>query len=141
MSRIRLSKAQKLTVIKRANGHCEYCCSPANVSVSPFTIEHIVPIIAGGQTVLENLAFACGGCNGYKYDKTEGIDPATGEFTSLYHPRQYNWFDHFGWSKDYLEVVGLTSIGRSTIQTLRLNRPELQNLRQILFAVGLHPPS
>ena len=141
MSKTRLGKGQKATVIKRAGGHCEYCYSPANISVSPFTIEHIVPVIVGGQTTLDNLAFACAGCNGYKYDKTEGIDPATGKLAPLYHPRQHQWSEHFGWSKDYLEVMGLTPSGSATVVTLKLNRPELQNLRRILFAVGLHPPA
>jgi 5-methylcytosine-specific restriction endonuclease McrA len=91
MSKIRLGKAEKLLVIRWANGHCEYCFSPANISVSPFTVEHIVPVIAGGETILDNLAFACAGCNGYKYDKTKGIDLVTGKMAPLYHPRQHEF--------------------------------------------------
>ncbi len=141
MSRVRLSKHQKRRIIERAKNYCEYCLSPANLSVSPYTVEHIIPQSKDGKTELENLAFCCPGCNGHKYNKTEGIDATTNSLAPLFHPRQQKWHDHFAWSKDCLEVVGITSTGRATINTLKLNRPELQNLRRILFTVGTHPPS
>jgi hypothetical protein len=38
-------------------------------------------------------------------------------------------------------MIGLTAIGRATVETLHLNREELVNLRQILYAMGEHPPT
>ena len=37
-------------------------------------------------------------------------------------------------------MIGLTPTGRATVETLRLNREGVVNLRRILFLVGLHPP-
>jgi hypothetical protein len=45
------------------------------------------------------------------------------------------------WNEDASLVIGRTPTGRATIEALRLNRPELVNLRRVLFAVGEHPPA
>ena len=37
-------------------------------------------------------------------------------------------------------IVGRTMAGRATVEALHLNRPELINLRRVLYAVGEHPP-
>jgi hypothetical protein len=75
-----------------------------------------------GEDEIENLAFACLGCNGAKYNKIEAYDPATGAHVPLFHPRRQNWSDHFLWSDDELTMLGLTEIGRATIAALDLNR-------------------
>ena len=54
---------------ERAEHACEYCALREEFSASSFCIEHIIPRAAGGPTRLDNLAFACGGCNGHKSDK------------------------------------------------------------------------
>jgi hypothetical protein len=46
----------------------------------------------------------------------------------------------FGWSDDFTLIVGLTPIGRATVEALQLNREGLVNLRQVLYAMGIHPP-
>ena len=107
---------------------------------SSFCIEHIEPKAAGGPTRLENLAFACPGCNAFKGDKTAALDPATREAARLFHPRRDVWEAHFRWSADGLDVLPLTGIARVTVATLRLNRPALRNLRRALQAIGVHPP-
>lgn len=38
------------------------------------------------------------------------------------------------------QIIGLTPTGRATVEALRLNRPEVVNLRRLLFAHGEHPP-
>jgi len=108
--------------------------------MDPFSVEHIIPRVLGGQTELDNLALACQGCNGRKYSKTEGFDPISNRQVPLYHPREQRWLDHFAWNGDCSEIVGITAIGRVTIAELRLNRTELVNLRRILYAAGEHPP-
>lgn len=60
--------------------------------------------------------------------------------TPLYHPRTMLWNDHFAWSEDTTIVIGLTPIGRATVQTLRMNRAGVVNLRQLLHTAGQHPP-
>jgi len=81
----RVSAHQKQTVIKRARGCCEYCRSQARFAMQPFSVEHIIPRQAGGETALDNMALACQGCNGHKYVKTHVVDPVSGELVPLFH--------------------------------------------------------
>jgi 5-methylcytosine-specific restriction endonuclease McrA len=74
-----LNVATKKKVMQRANYICEYCGALSSYSVQPFVIEHIIPSSRNGTDDLENLAYACGGCNGCKYNKTQAIDPITNE--------------------------------------------------------------
>lgn len=127
-------------VFIRANGLCEYCKSPADISSQPFVIEHIVPKSKGGKTELNNLALACQGCNSYKYNKTESIDTITGNTFQLYNPRINTWNESFEWSNDVTEIFGINGSGRITVDVLKLNRKELVNLRKLLDSVGKHPP-
>lgn len=89
---------------------------------------------------MENLALSCSGCNGHKYSKITGIDPGSGALVPLFHPRRSRWHDHFEWDENYLRIIGLTPIGRATVETLHLNRPHLINFRRVLVASDRHPP-
>jgi len=124
----------------RAHGCCEYCLSQRQFSSDSFSIEHIVPQSRGGTEETSNLALACQGCNNCKYSHSHGIDPVSGEEAVLYNPRTDIWVEHFAWSHDFSEIVGLTAKGRAAIVRLRLNRPEVVALRKILAAARLHPP-
>ena len=138
--RKRVTAKEKAEVAERAKNRCEYCLSPASFATQPFSVEHIHPRQKGGDNALDNLAFACQGCNGSKHTKITGIDPLTERSAPLYHPRQQHWLDHFIWSEDFTEVVGLTPTGRATIHILDMNREGLVNLRGALCAIGKHPP-
>ena len=141
MSRGYIAAEVRRQIIERASRRCEYCQSPMDYAAQPFVIEHIFPVSKGGETALENLALACGGCNGHKYNRTAALDPDSQTLISLYHPRKQSWQQHFSWSSDYLQVLGLTAAGRTTVQALKMNRPGLLNIRQLLLTAGLHPPS
>jgi len=130
----------KELLIGRANGLCEYCKSPANISSQPFVIEHIIPKSKGGETTENNLALSCQGCNNHKYNKISGIDTITQEDVKLFHPRNQTWKEYFSWSDDVLEILGINATGRVTVEELKLNRQELKNLRKLLADVGKHPP-
>lgn len=132
----KLNAQIKEEVRLRAKNCCEYCYSQEKFATHSFYIEHIQPISKGGNNNLDNLALSCQGCNNYKYNKTEGKDPITQLMVSLDHPRQQNWQEHFSWNQDYNLIIGLTSIGRATVETLRLNREGLVNLRNILYKMG-----
>jgi hypothetical protein len=136
-----ISALVKKQVAMRANYLCEYCCASAIYSAHPFNLDHIIPISQNGSNDLSNLAHACGGCNGSKFDKTHGIDPTTKEFVSLFNPRTMIWSEHFIWSENFLEMVGISSIGRATIFTLKTNRDGVKNLRKLLMYENLHPPT
>ncbi len=135
----KISAFLKRTIVERAKGCCEYCQSQAKFATQIFSTEHIKPQSKGGETDLDNLALACQGCNNHKYNKTEAYDNLTNKITLLYNPRQQNWHEHFNWNKDFTLVIGLTAIGRVTIEILKLNRQELVNLRRVLYAMNEHP--
>ena len=132
--------AQRQVIRERAGGRCEYCQSPVGFSTEPFTVEHIHPRSRGGPTMLDNLAFACTGCNGHKAAKTNALDPETGTIAPLFHPRRQRWVDHFCWSEDTTRVIGLTPTGRATVGALHLNRSGLVSLRRIMRLADEHPP-
>ena len=136
----RVSDALRRMVAARAKGYCEYCRSSENFATESFTVEHIKPRQAGGENVLDNLAWSCFGCNGHKHAKTQSIDPKTGIQIPLFHPRQQIWTEHFGWNNDFTQIVGKTPCGRATVMSLQLNRTGVTNLRRLLAGVGLHPP-
>ena len=124
----------------RARNRCEYCQTPAAYAPEPFEMEHITPRALSGATDTDNLALACGGCNGYKGARTTGTDAETGEVVALFHPRRDVWSEHFAWSDDFLFVIGSTARGRATIEVLQTNRTNLRNLRWLLATQNLHPP-
>lgn len=127
-------------VIERAKGLCEYCRTDSDFSDSPFDVEHIIPISRNGITELDNLALACHGCNLKKSSKAESFDVISGEMSRLFNPREDIWKEHFGWSESYLIIVGLTPVGRVTVELLKLNRKGLINRRELLYILGEHPP-
>ncbi|MEH2290528.1 HNH endonuclease [Nostoc sp.] len=114
-------------------------CSP--LTVTTFEFEHIIPLSSGGETVFENLCLACPSCNRYKATRQTAIDPNTQNEVKLFNPQQQLWTDHFTWSEDTTEIVGLTTIGRATISTLKMNRLQLTRVRKMWVRMGEHPPN
>ena len=110
-------------VRQRANGRCEYCLLPSRAMLPPFHIEHVVARQHGGETCLENLAFACGRCNRKKGPNLAGIDPNEGTLTPLFNPRAHLWSTHFEVDPrpSGIEIRGKTAIGRTTVLVLGLN--------------------
>jgi hypothetical protein len=135
----RVTAAQRRAVFARAKGCCEYCQSQARFATQSFAAEHIIPRYVGGTTTLDNLALSCLGCNSHKHTKTDALDPISGLKTPLFHPRQEAWSEHFCWDDDFRQIVGRTPTGRATVEALQLNRPELINLRRVLYLAGEHP--
>jgi hypothetical protein len=92
-------------------------------------IDHIQPIVQGGEDLEENLCLACELCNQYKWTQTEAIDPQTGQKIPLFHPRQQTWSENFAWSSDNVTILGQTNCGRATVEALRLNALRHQRFR------------
>jgi len=65
-------------------------------------------------------------------------DMTTGESVRIFNPRQQRWQEHFAW--EGVAVVGLTAIGRATIQALDLNRAIMLAIRTEEELLGRHPP-
>lgn len=122
-------------VAARAANRCEYCQLPSEFHPAPFQIDHIIARQHGGDSSLENLAFACIHCNRYKGPNIAGVDPLSAELQPLFHPRRDRWEEHFQWQHALL--VGLTPIGRATVRTLNCNAQDMQDLRSELLAAGI----
>jgi hypothetical protein len=103
-------------------------------------IDHIIPEAAGGQTVWENLCVACHSCNEFKGTQVEAQDPLTDERVPLFNPRRQQWSEHFRWSEDGSEIIGLTSVGRATVAALNMNHHHIVEARRRWARVGWHPP-
>lgn len=130
----------KRLVIARAHNCCEYCRNQVQFAMQSFSIEHIKPRQAGGKTILDNLALASEGCNSHKHTTTKAVDPLSEDLVPLYNPRRQRWDEHFAWNTNSTIIIGLTSIGRATIDALKMNRRGVVNLRRVLYAMGEHPP-
>jgi hypothetical protein len=103
-----------------------------------FHLEHVVPLSRGGTTELENLAWACPGCNLRKSDRVAVVDPDARVEVPIFHPRSHLWHEHFAWD-DY-QIVGLTAIGRAAVAILDFNQPRRIRIRQAEQMFGLSPP-
>ncbi len=136
-----MSVSQQLRehVRERSKHRCEYCQTQERIVIY-LEVEHIVPGSKGGDDALDNLAYTCRLCNSYKHDHQTGNDPETGREEVLYHPRQMVWDEHFQWSRDGILLLGLTPIGRATIERLQINRDLHVLSRQLWVAAGWHPP-
>lgn len=106
----------------------------------PFTVDHVVPLAKGGSDDPGNLALACFHCNRGKGDRLTALDPDSGEQVPFFNPRQDDWSEHFTWSADGLLIVGLTAVGRATVEALEVNRERAVSIRAADQIVGRHPP-
>lgn len=109
-----------------------------------FEAEHIKPrsLFPPGDAAaddLTNLAWGCPRCNRHKSDAIGGVDPKTGAWQRLFHPRSDNWADHFV-ADPSGHITGKDAIGRVTALVLRMNEnPDAVRSRAILFEDGRWP--
>ena len=126
-------------VATRALHRCEYCHAPESVFNFPFEVEHITPIFAGGQDEESNLALACRACNLYKWTYRDGVDPPTKMVVRLFNPRTDFWNDHFRFEQSSGLLIGITRIGRATIDRLHINSLAQIAARKQWGAIGVFP--
>jgi len=141
MSQTYISVELRSAVASAARGRCGYCLSRQDIIGIRLHFEHIIPRVAGGQTIAGNLWLACPLCNGFKGTQTHAVDPETGELAPLFNPRMQNWYEHFAWSEDGTEIVGQTTVGRATTLALQLNNEYIVPARRRWVAAGWHPPT
>jgi hypothetical protein len=134
----RIAHELRVRVRERAAQRCEYCRLPDRLHIGGFEVDHIIPLSRGGQTLWDNLAYACPHCNDRKWAHVDSPDPVTGDVVPLFDPRNDRWHDHFDWSADpTCEVHGKTPTGRATVACLQLNHPELVAIRRELVKLGI----
>ena len=105
-------------------------------------VDHIIPRHSGGTTTENNLCLSCPNCNKSKGTRQTAVDPLTGEEVPLFNPRQHKWTEHFQWNDTGLIILGLTPMGRATIERLQMNRQNLvEDARPQWIILGIHPPN
>jgi hypothetical protein len=134
-----MARIRRSLVRARARGFCEYCQLAQEYCVLPHQIDHVRAKKHRGPNTLANVCFACAHCNAAKGPNVAGYDPESGELVPLFNPRQDSWPEHFRWQEAIL--VGQTSVGRATIDVLRINDPDCIEQRQALIEAGLFPPA
>ena len=125
-------------VVQRAGNRCEYCGLSQAGQEAVFHIDHVVPLNRAGETVPSNLALACVSCSLRKGARLSAIDPLSGDESPLFSPRKDIWHLHFRWSG--VRVVGVSPVGRATVDALRMNRRVALAIRQEEASRGRHPP-
>jgi 5-methylcytosine-specific restriction endonuclease McrA len=126
-------------VAARAGHRCEYCRAPEGIFNLRFEVEHIFPTSREGLDEVSNCALACRSCNLHKSNQVEGLDELTDEIVRLFHPRNHRWEEHFRVDMESGTIVGLTEIGRVTIVSLQLNRPNQLTARRQWMRLALYP--
>ncbi len=129
-----MDAATRELVRQRAGNRCEYCLLRQEQSGLSHHIEHIVAKQHGGSDDPGNLALACNRCNASKGPNLTGIDAASNEVVSLFHPRWDVWTDHFEFSGP--RIAGLTPTGRATVSVLAMNDERRVERRAELLARG-----
>jgi len=104
-----------------------------------FHVERILPLTLRGTEELDNLAWACPGCNLKKATRVTLMDIVTGQEVRVFHPRRERWAEHLAW-RGY-RLIGLTPIGRALIAAFDLNHERRVRIRQVEELFGLFPPS
>jgi hypothetical protein len=135
------SRASRDQIAFAAQYRCEYCQTAQDISGAQMHIEHIIPLSRVGSADAGNLCLACAWCNSYKWAHTHGVDPETRAEVRLFNPRTQHWSDHFRWSEDGAYIIGLTAIGRATVDTLKMNNAFIVPARRHWVEAGWHPPA
>ncbi|MCY2962318.1 MAG: HNH endonuclease signature motif containing protein [Planctomycetota bacterium] len=135
---MRVGAALDRLVRERAQSRCEYCRMHQSLQGATFHVEHIIPLVAGGETNPGNLALACPGCNLKKADHQTAISPESGACVPVFNPRENQWNDHFAWNGYWVEPE--SAIGAATIDWLELNQPRRLLIREAESHFGLYPP-
>jgi HNH endonuclease len=125
-------------VWRRASGVCEYCRMPQRHDPLPFQVDHIISLKHAGADDSDNLALACFPCNNHKGPNIAGFDRLTKTTIRLFNPRHDLWAQHFEWSS--ARLVGLTNIGRVTVDVLAINAQNRLDHREGLIEEGMFPP-
>jgi hypothetical protein len=124
-------------VVTRAKHRCEYCLLHEDDAYSPHHVDHVIARKHGGLSSVENLAYACLRCNVWKGTDIGSIDLETGEFVSLFNPREQDWTQHFELRGFVIDP--LTAHGRVTTRLLRFNIDKRVVERRALMLVGRYP--
>ncbi len=126
-------------IAERTNHRCEYCQAPEVVFNFPFEVEHIIPSSRQGENDAANLALACRSCNLRKGNRIRGILPDSTVEVYLFHPRKNPWTEHFQIEIESAKILGITSVGKVTVDCLEMNSSTQVAARKLWIRLGLFP--
>lgn len=132
-----VSAGLRRLVTARANRVCEYCLIHEDDTELGCQVDHVIAEKHGGQTVAENLCYACTFCNRAKGTDLGSISTDTGVLTRFYSPRDDRWTDHF--AIHGVRIDSRTSIGEVTVRILGLNDIDRILERNVLKQLGRYP--
>jgi hypothetical protein len=145
----------RMVVQTRAHDACEYCLMPTRTR---YEVEHVIPVSRWHQFLdgnllvlpdessreahhLDNFAWSCSYCNGFKGDQVVGRVGARSY--PLFHPRRDRWEEHFLLRDHHLFIEGKSEIGKATERALAFN-DRRQNgplaARHKAIIDGVYPP-
>jgi len=112
----------------RWGARCGYCGVSEEDAGGDLTVDHYVPVVAGGDDSDENLVYACFRCNLFKGDfRPTPADRALGHI--VLHPLRDDVSKHVRLEEATGQVQPLTETGRFHIAILHLNRAALVAFR------------
>lgn len=136
MTRLYISRELRQEVREQADGLCEYCLL-AETDGASHQVDHIISVKHGGETRLDNLAYACLFCNLHKGTDLGSIVRQTGELARFFNPRRDRWGEHFDLEGIWLR--GRSPIGEVTERIFQFNSPDRLSERELLIAAKVYP--
>ncbi|SRR6266851_2716687 len=135
------AESYRQLVMARAGGACEYCRLLQAAAGVTFHIEHVMPRFRGGETLMNNLALSCPGCNLAKAGRTAGEDES-GRAQRLFNPREFEpwllgWHLHFTLDRESGVIVPRAPRGEATVRTLKMNDAIRVFARKLQIVAGL----
>ena len=112
-------------VWQRARFCCEYCHMPQEFEDTKHEVDHIIAEKHHGPTI-------------HKGPNIAGYDGVTHQTISLFNPRTQLWSEHFE-LQNGANVAGRTSIGRVTVDVLKINLPHRVAHRKALIDEDVYP--
>lgn len=124
-------------VAARAERLCEYCLIHEEDTFFQCQVDHIISLKHGGQTDIDNLAYACVICNRNKGSDIGSILLPSRKFTRFFNPREDMWPHHFRLEGPIIKPI--MSIAKATAQILGFNNDSRILERQALIAIDRYP--
>ena len=120
MNKAYIPKNLRNEVEQLANHRCEYCLTPAIVTVYSLQVDHNIPEKQGGPTLTGNLTLSCRPCNVCKGYTVVRCDYKTDSTVWLFYSRKQKRSEQF-----LLLPTGTIMAkkygGKAIIEVLRLN--------------------
>ena len=112
---------------------CGYCGVSEVDAGGQLTVDHHIPVSAGGDDSDANLVYCCSRCNLFKADFFPDAEQRAAGIRIL-HPLRDQFDEHVALNEESGELEPLTETGRFHIVWMHLNRPELvaHRLRELL---------